>query len=57
MIRQCVKSVSHYSEEEIEQLIVDMMAEGWELVKIENHLAYFKREEKDLVGYKQAYDD
>lgn len=56
-MRQCIKSVNHYSEEEIEQLIVDMMAEGWEFVKVENHLAYFRRDEKDLVGYKQEYED
>lgn len=52
-----VESVAHYNNEEIDQLIVDMMADGWKFIKIENDLIYFKKEVKDPVGYKQEYED
>lgn len=57
MEKHAIKSIRWLSQKEIENLIAEMRNEGWEVNKIVGSDMYFKKQVKDEIGYKQAYED
>lgn len=57
MEKHAIKSIKWLSQKEIENLIAEMRNEGWEVNKIVGSDMYFKKQVKEEIGYKQAYED